>query len=287
MVVHTTALTTTMSNASTSPPLLGNVLITGGCGFLGYHLVSRLLSDPNYCEHIYIIDRDISRNIHSHEKTTYLKASVIDEEEISTILDRVRPTVIFHSASPNATYGRRGDFYRTNVDGTKSILALARERPYVKAIVYTSSCDVYATRYHKQLKETDPIWQGRPWPWEGVIEYEWSKALAHRLVLQTNSNNGGLKTAVIIPGHIYGLRDSQALSLMFDVFGDPAKPVFQVGKGDNLSSFVEAGNCANAHILAAKALLSGVEGVAGEAFNVTDGEDIPVWWHTRLSKANC
>ncbi|ROV88136.1 hypothetical protein VMCG_10439 [Cytospora schulzeri] len=266
---------------SVPTPSLGKVLITGGCGFLGYHLVARLLSDADCCEHVYIIDRDVSRNIHTHEKATYITASIAEGKDLSVVLDRVRPVTIFHAASPNATYGRRGDYYRTNVVGTQNILALVRERSYVKALVYTSSGDVYATRHHKMLKETDPTWDPNPWPWKGVTEYEWTKALAHRLVLQANTKEG-LKTAVIIPAHIYGLRDSQALSLMFDMFEDPRKPVFQVGNGQNMASFVEAGNCAEAHVLAAQALLSGVKGVPGQAFNVSDGEDIPLWWHTRL-----
>ncbi|KUI62348.1 Sterol-4-alpha-carboxylate 3-dehydrogenase, decarboxylating [Cytospora mali] len=270
------------SSSPSSFSVLGTVLVTGGCGFLGYHLVSRLLFDPDCCEHVYIIDRNISRNTHTHEKATYIKAAITEEKDLSTFLDRVNPAVIFHTASPNATYGRRGDFYHTNVEGTRTVLALARERSHVKALVYTSSLDVYATRHHNNLKETAPIWEGRrPWPWEGITEYDWTKALAHRLVLQANTDDG-LKTAVIIPSYIYGLRDSQALSLMFDMFEDPGRPVFQVGKGDNMASFVEVGNCADAHILAAKALLSGVEGVPGQAFNVSDGEDIPLWWHTRL-----
>lgn len=269
------------SPPSSPSPVLGTVLITGGCGFLGYHLVSRLLADPDCCEHVYIIDRDVSRNTHAHEKATYIKASITDERELSAVLDRVKPAVIFHAASPNATYGRRGDFQNTNVEGTRNILALAGERSYVKALVYTSSGDVYATKHHNKLKETDPIWEPSPWPWKGVTEYEWTKAMAHRLVLQA-STDVGLRTSVIIPAHIYGLRDSQALSLMFDMFDDPGKPVFQVGEGHNVASFVEAGNCADAHVLAAEALVSGVEGVSGQAFNVSDGDDIPLWWHTRL-----
>lgn len=112
--------------------------------------------------------------------------------------------------------------------------------------------------------------------------YEWTKALAHRLVLQANTTHDGLKTAAIIRTYIYGLRDSQPLSLLFDIFDDPARPVFQVGRGDNMVSFVEAGNCADSHVFAAKALLSGVQGVEGQVFNVSDGDDIPVWWHARL-----
>lgn len=282
---------------STTPPApppsqrLGTVLVTGGCGFLGFYLVGKLLADPD-CGPVCIIDLDVTRNVHDSPKAEYISCDITDASEVASILDRVRPEVIFHSASPNATYAKRagfwrGTFYRTNVTGTETLMNLTKERPFIKAFVYTSSNAVYATDKHSRIRESAPTWTGRPAPWKGVLEYAWTKGVAHNLVLDSNESwrKGGLKTCVIVPANIYGVRDGQALSLMFELFQDMRSPVFQVGTGDNMASFVEAGNCADLHILAAKALIEGRQGVGGEAFNATDGDDVPLWWHAGITCA--
>ncbi|KAI7782597.1 hypothetical protein LA080_013085 [Diaporthe eres] len=277
------------SSTPPSPPpnqRIGTVLVTGGCGFLGFYIVGHLLGNPS-CGPVCIIDRDVTRNAHDHPKAEYIACSITDAAKVADILDRVQPEVIFHTASPNATYGKSGDFYRTNITGTRTILRLAKERPFVKVLVYTSSNSVYATPDHKKIRESEPTWCGRPAPWKCVLEYAWTKGTAHNMVLDANESwrEGGLKTCVVVPANIYGVRDGQALSLMFDLFQDARRPLFRVGRGENVASFVEAGNCADLHVLAAMALLEGRQGVGGEAFNAADGEDVLLWWHTGVTCA--
>lgn len=276
----------TREATSCSSPLLGTVLVTGGCGFLGYHLVGRLLADPE-CGGVYVLDLRTSNN--THPEAVYIRGSVTDSQEtLSKVLDTIQPTVIFHVASPSATYAPRSSFYATNVLGTKALLALAREKPYVKSLVYTSSVDIYSDPPHHYITESHPLWPDHPPPWAGVSEYDRTKTVAHRLVLASNSPPH-LCTAVIVPAHMWGVRDSQALSLYFDTFEDPRKPLWQVGPGTNVLSCVEAGNCAAAHVLAAKCLVDpariseGGGPVDGEAFIVTDGQDVNMWddvWST-------
>lgn len=271
-------------------PLLGSVLVTGGCGFLGFHLVSSLVADPD-CGPVYVLDIDTTTN--THPDATYFKGSVTDAPHLlSNFLDTIQPTVIFHAASPSATYAPPSSFHATNVDGTHSLLRLAKEKPFIQALVYTSSLDVYADPPLHHVPETYPLWPDHPRPWRGLSEYDRTKTIAHKLVLAANCPPA-LKTAVIVPSHIWGLRDRQGLSLFFDTFADPRRPLWQVGPGRNVNSCVEAGNCAAAHILAAKALVDHHQDarvrsgrrVDGEAFNVTDGEDVNFWDDIRVTCA--
>jgi sterol-4alpha-carboxylate 3-dehydrogenase (decarboxylating) len=264
---------------------LGTTLVIGGCGFLGYFLVAKLLVDRD-CGLVVVVDKDVSRNIHDTPQVRYIEADLTDEPGMAQILDRMEPEVIFHCASPNATYERRGGFFRgqfyhTNVVGTEIILRLAKQRPFVKALVYTSSSLVYKGGSHVRLRETSKTFNARPWPWQPILEYRWTKGVAHNMVLDNNESwrGGGLATCAIVPANIYGLRDSQALPLMFDAFGGTGKPIFKIGKGENMASFVEVSNCADMHVLAAKCLVEGRKDVGGQAFNATDGNDVPLWWH--------
>lgn len=280
-------MTVTRTNSKpSSSPLLGSVLVTGGCGFLGYHLVSNLLSDPD-CGPVYVLDVNTTNN--THPDAIYLKGSVTDPPHIlSGFLDTIKPTIVFHAASPSATYASRASFETTNVEGTKSLLRLVKEKPFVKGLVYTSSLDIYADPPLNHATETHELWPDHPRPWRGVSEYDRTKTVAHKLVLAANSPPA-LKTAIIVPSHIWGVRDRQGLSLFFDTFADPRKPLWQVGDGRNLNSCVEAGNCALAHILAAKALVDESRAIKarvdGEAFNVTDGEDVNFWEDIRVTCA--
>lgn len=196
--------------------LLGPVLVTGGCGFLGYHLVAQLLADPSFGP-VYVLDLTTTRN--THPGATYLRGSVTDPAPaLAALLDRVRPVLLFHAASPSATYAARATFHATNVGGTATLLRLARESPHVRGLIYTSSIDVYAhPPPHRRVREDEhPLWPDHPPPWRGVTEYDRTKTVAHRLVLAANDPAGGLRTVIIVPAHMWGLRDSQALSLFFD-----------------------------------------------------------------------
>ncbi|KAI4088448.1 MAG: hypothetical protein LQ344_006103 [Seirophora lacunosa] len=87
------------------------VLVVGGCGFLGHHIVSQLLK-------------------------LHAQVSVLDFK-----LDRNRiDAVDYHSANMSSTSSAL--FYAVNVEGTRNLLECARSVKTVKAFVYTSSASV-------------------------------------------------------------------------------------------------------------------------------------------------
>jgi len=257
-----------------SPAPLGTVLVTGGCGFLGYALVRQLLDDSE-CGQVHVIDRNIGEN--RHDEANYVEGDISEPSIMEQLLNKIRPIVVFHLASPTFVRGSPVEFFRTNVEGTKTLLRLAANSTSVKAFVNCSSIDIYADPPHVDVNESHPI---------GVASsyepYARTKALSDCLVLAANGPQ--LRTVTLRLSHMYGARCSQQLQVLLDVCAGNAL-LFQLGTGTSLITVVSVDNAAAAHILAAKALLepSRAHGkVDGEAFNISDMEPVSFWYHTIL-----
>lgn len=129
---------------SNSEKPLGSVLVTGGCGFLGSHIVSLLISrysSPSTT--VSVLDLRTSENTYPEAK--YHAADLTSASAVREVLEQARPNVIIHTASPVAvgSLGKKGEelMYKVNVEGTK-ILLEESNKIGVKCFVYTSSASV-------------------------------------------------------------------------------------------------------------------------------------------------
>ena len=266
-------------NTPPADPRMGTVLVIGGCGFLGYHLVQNLLRDDE-CGPVHVLDRSIENN--RLADAAYTEGNISDKETIRKLVALLRPRVIFHAASPPASLPShlKEDFYNTNVIGTQVLLDAAAEHESVRAFVYSSSVDTYADPPHDLVDESHPVWS----PASKIAEYNRTKAIGDGLVREANGPQ--LRTVCLRLAHIYGDRHTQGLTQVLDsIKGD--RPLVQIGDGTNLMEVLSADNAATAHLLAAKALLDprrALDGgeVGGEAFNVSDGAPVPFWHHVRV-----
>lgn len=274
---------------SSSKSLLGDVLVTGGCGFLGFNLVNQLLND-NDCGSVHVLDRDTTHN--RIDGVNYIKASITDEATVrALIIDEIQPRLIFHCASPNFSFPTVGapgnDQFVSNVTGTEILLQAARDSLHTEALVFTSTVDAYSSPPHDNVNETHPTWHVNAIS-TGNEAYGHSKAMAARKVLAANvdegTGTGCLKTAVVAHAHTYGVRDSQLTRLMLDTYADQSVPLVVIGTGDNMVSVLSVENGATAHRLVAKALLEPLRAngkVAGETFIAAEDPPIPFWHHMR------
>ncbi len=151
------------SSSSTARPLhqqpLGTVLVTGGCGFLGHHIV-RALSDSGQAGNIAVLDLRTDRNRldtsssdspsnnsngapSSSSSIQYFDADITSLESILPVFEQVKPDVVIHTASPTVMGTAREILYKVNVEGTKNLVEVAgRKEIGCKAFVYTSSPSV-------------------------------------------------------------------------------------------------------------------------------------------------
>src|SRR5262245_2865616 len=119
------------------PPIdaLGSVMVFGGCGFLGHHLVQMLLDTDDVSA---VTVSDLSADAQQLKGARYVTGSITSREDILRALEAAKPRVLFHTVSPQAL-GNPKKFTEVNVGGTRTLLQCAQESSFVKALVYTSS----------------------------------------------------------------------------------------------------------------------------------------------------
>ncbi|CAF9937180.1 hypothetical protein IMSHALPRED_011048 [Imshaugia aleurites] len=255
------------------------VLVVGGCGFVGYHIVNAFVQDSTWSS-VHIMSRNPSRN--QVEGAHYHSGSLTSLEQLQSLLAEVRPSLIIHTASPNG-FGDAGDeryFQEVNVKGTQNLLKAAIASDYVKSFIYTSSVEVMEGSSHSFLTEDAQMSTLT----SRADYYAKTKAIADQAVLDANEM-GGLRTLCLRLAAVYGERDSQAIPGALEAL-QTGRNRYQIGDNKNLFDSVSAANAARSHLLAAKALLrqpeDGSRKVDGEAFFITDGNPVPFWTFERL-----
>lgn len=124
---------------------LGNVLVTGGAGFIGSQLLKRIVP---YCERIFVID-DLSTGqlsaIPKTNKISFFQDCITNVELLTALLPHV--DYIFHLACSNllkSVVNLEHDFF-VNLYGGFTLMRLAHKHcRSLKRFIYTSSVSVYS-----------------------------------------------------------------------------------------------------------------------------------------------
>jgi len=272
-----------MAHAAT-PPSLGRVLVVGGCGFLGSHIV-RLVVQRSPQSAVAVLDLRTSGAVHHPSpNVSYHDGDITDAAAMTALLARLRPDVVIHTASPHFDLAP-AVHDRVNVHGTRHLLAAAQQAG-VRAFVYTSSASVILDPNHELVNADErwPLVTGDAQP----EYYTTTKAYAETAVLAANRTPASFLTCAIRPAGIFGEGDVQLLPKIVAACRK-GQSKFQVGDNTNLFDFTYVENVAHAHLLAASALLraddTAAHRVDGEAFFITNGEPLYFWdfaravWH--------
>jgi len=212
-----------------------NFLITGGAGFIGSHLVDRLLGTS--VEHITVVDDfndfynpEIKRdNIRHHlEDARYQLAEVDirDQKALEQALANKQFDCIVHLAAragvrPSLTQPQL--YNETNVSGTLNLLEFAR-RNNIKQFVFGSSSSVYGINAKVPFSEDDPIRQP-------ISPYAATKG-AGELLCHTYSHLYGIRCICLRFFTVYGPRQRPDLAIhKFARLISEGKPIPVFGDG--------------------------------------------------------
>ncbi|KAL3431900.1 hypothetical protein BDV09DRAFT_175208 [Aspergillus tetrazonus] len=263
-----------------SPSSLSPVLITGGNGFIAYHIIAKLLAEDPNCT-IHCIDINTTRNIHASDSVTYHQGDLSSLADVSRIMELARPVTIFHTASPEFSDAPESAYHDVIVTGTHHLLNSAASIGTVKAFINTSTSGVINDNHTDLVNGTEDMPILRP-PVQKRL-YCLAKADAEEAIQAANRQHGFL-TCALRPCLAFGERDTNSMGKMVAV-ARAGRSRFQMGYGKNAYDFVYVGNLADAHLLAAHALvdahanppLPADRRVEGEVFNITNGEPWLFW----------
>jgi 3beta-hydroxy-delta5-steroid dehydrogenase/steroid delta-isomerase len=256
----------------TDPNQVGPVcLVTGGNGYVGKHLVRRLLELG--CE-VRALDLAPFRG------DPRVKSIVGDIRRISDVGPACEGVdTVFHTAAiiNTLTLARpsvRREVYGVNVLGTERIIEACRAAR-VKKLIFTSSITVAVDGPIRDGDETAP-YVGT----EGLPDlYSQTKSQAEKLVLDADDSNG-LRTAAVRPGGVWG--PGEGAMMVQDFLEHLAAGQFKVviGDGTSVTDNVHVDSVVDVHFLVAQKLTDDPDLVGGEAYFVSDDEPTnPVLWY--------
>jgi nucleoside-diphosphate-sugar epimerase len=234
---------------------LGNCLVTGGNGMLGFAIV-KLLTDENIP--VRVLDLVPFEGIVGVESSVGDICNPADVEKACSGIDTVFQTAaaVWDPATPAKV------FEDVNIHGNKVVMD-ACLKSGVSRFIYTSSMDVVVDG-EKPIVDGD---ESLPYPSKLPPDpYSHSKIIAEKAAIAANGK-GGMLTVSLRPVGMYGPRDKYHLPNIIKVARSGMN--IKLGNGSARFSHVYSENAAYAHILAAKHLIPGSP-VAGQVYFITD-----------------
>lgn len=125
-----------MANPNHDIPL-GKVVVIGGRGFVGSHIVESIISG-GYSAEITVLSRTSSANT---SKVQHRQADISSLSSLLEVFSEIHPDVVIHTASAHPQKGTAAQFEQTNVLGTSNVIEAALSTG-VKVLVFTSTIGV-------------------------------------------------------------------------------------------------------------------------------------------------
>jgi NAD dependent epimerase/dehydratase len=240
------------------------VLVTGADGFIGSHLVERLVRDGAEVRALCMYNSLggwgwLDRAPEAVQKSVDVRLGDIrDTGFVAAICED--QDVIFHLAALIAipySYTAPSSFIETNVGGTMNVLEAAR-RHGVGRLVHTSTSEVYGTPDSLPIRETHPLRAQSP--------YAASKIGADQLVLAYHSSFG-VPAVILRPFNTYGPRQS-ARALVATILSQllAGKREVELGRTDTRRDLTYVADTVDAFLLA-----GAVEGISGTTIQLGTG----------------
>ena len=238
-----------------------SILVTGGAGFIGSHLVETLVADND----VTVLD-NLSSGCREWvaDQATLIEADIRDLEAVKKAVSGV--DIIFHEAA-NVSVDRSIDVpvnsHETNVEATLQLLEHARKED--ARFIYASSAAVYGTPESIPISESDLKVPTSPYGLEKYTADEYCRLY---------NDLYGVETIALRYFNVFGPRQRGGqYTGVIDIFLDQARRGADItvhGDGEQTRDFIHVDDIVAANCLAA------VNGTPGEAYNIGTGNSITI-----------
>ncbi len=133
-----------------------SVLVTGGAGYIGAHVVNLLRKSGEY--KIEVVDNfcETRKNVISDNLISYHEVDIRDKQGLLEVFKKTKPDIVFHLAALTSVPGSMsepGEYYDNNIAGGLNVLECMRAVGTSK-IVFSSSAAVYGEPQSEVIDET-------------------------------------------------------------------------------------------------------------------------------------
>jgi nucleoside-diphosphate-sugar epimerase len=248
------------------------ILVTGGAGFIGSHIVEKLMEEDFSVTVLDNLSTGNIANINHHLKKKNFKFVEGDIQDIDVVKNSLKGVdVVFHEAAlASVTLSVKDPIFtnRINVEGTLNVLKASCDLG-VKRFIFASSAAIYGKTGSALKKEDDT--PNPPSP------YGISKLAAENYV-QVFQKLYGLETICLRYFNVYGPRQrvdvhgsyGGVISIFINRILKNLPPTIN-GDGEQTRDFVYINDIVEANILA----MNSKNGV-GEAFNIATGKNVSI-----------
>jgi dTDP-glucose 4,6-dehydratase len=242
-----------------------NVLVTGGAGFIGSHLVDALLERPSTT--VTVLDRlstgGSRANLEAHDGDRRLRFVLGDVADVGVVDGLVADAdAVIHAAAEthvDRSIDDPGSFLRTNVIGTQAVLEASRAHGV--RMLMLSTDEVYGPGDPGEglFDETHPL--------DPVSPYAASKAAAD-LLCSAYAATYGAPVTIVRGTNAFGPRQIERVMPTFSICALEGRPVPVYGEGRQRREFLYVTDWARA----ALAVLD--HGGSGGVYNIGGGHEL-------------